>query len=325
MCVIIVKKPTDILTAEDFELFADSNKDGWGFCYNDPQGVPQSFRGMTLPELNAVAGAMDGREAVLHFRLSTHGKTNVENCHPFEVLPGLYLLHNGIFSIECNLDKEMSDTWHFGELLVKPLVMYVPEEDRPAYIRTPAFRHALEEVAGYNKVVLFDREGSVIYNRKAWVERAGPKELLMSNSGPYWHVRTSSRVTKDYDNFDTGDADFFPQWAARDGISTKSDTAIIVYDKNGAEKAGGESAIYGAVVEEIEDDIDDEEDLYLHFLEETAYDDLCDPTWLSQPGITDSYIELFVSYYPREATECLMRLLPERDELVDSEELIEAF
>ena len=348
MCVIIVKKPTDVLTAEDFQLFANGNRDGWGFCYNDHEGVPQSFRGMTLPELNAVAGAMDGREAVIHFRLSTHGKKNAENCHPYEVIPGLYLLHNGIFTIDCDLDKDMSDTWHFGETLIKPLVLFVPEADRPAYIRTAAFRCAIEEMAGgYNKVVLFDREGTVIYNRSAWVEKAGPKDLLMSNSGPYWGSRASSRTTKDYDNYGTGDTGFFPHWAERTDIiqKAKSDSAIIVYDKNGVERTGGESAIYGkelterlhaagyevrggAVVEEITEDA---EEAFIDFCDSMEYDELTDPDWLRMDVITGDHVGMFVEHYPREAAECLVKLLNEgyvrenASELIDDEALIAAY
>lgn len=61
------------------------------------------------------------KQAAIHFRLATHGERNEANCHPFSVTDEIAMIHNGILSIDTSDAKEMSDTWHYVEYVLKPL------------------------------------------------------------------------------------------------------------------------------------------------------------------------------------------------------------
>lgn len=55
---------------------------------------------------------------VLHFRISTHGKINKDNCHPFLVDDELGFVHNGmIYDVPTSVDY--SDTYMFNEKYLK--------------------------------------------------------------------------------------------------------------------------------------------------------------------------------------------------------------
>src|ERR1035437_3523403 len=114
MCLIIHKKAEQRLSAHELSHVWDRNSDGWGILYLR-DGKPVAEKGMALAGLiTAYEGASDV-EMFLHFRFATHGTKSEENLHPFEVLPGLWMLHNGIINIAQNVDKARSDTWHFAE------------------------------------------------------------------------------------------------------------------------------------------------------------------------------------------------------------------
>jgi Glutamine amidotransferases class-II len=280
MCVIVVKKPTDSLTKEDFQLFARENKDGWGFVYNDEMGT-HAVRGMKLPALLKAYSLVANREAVFHFRMSTHGIISEQNCHPFEVLPGLFLLHNGIFPIACNSDKTRSDTWHFSELVLKPMLAPISSNDRADYIRSGAFRYLLETSMGSgNKIVLYDSTGPVIFNRKKWCEKAGPKELLMSNDYPYSLAPVSSYYDTDF-NFGANKISnslWADEWETTPGIVDDAFESAITPDN------------------------------FVDFLEALPYDELCQPGWIVDNEISPAMLEDFITYYPAEASKVLATL-----------------
>jgi glutamine amidotransferase len=57
---------------------------------------------------------------IIHCRIATHGKINIENCHPFKINKNLYFVHNGIIDkVETN--KRKSDTVMFNETILKKL------------------------------------------------------------------------------------------------------------------------------------------------------------------------------------------------------------
>jgi len=63
------------------------------------------------------------KQSAIHFRLATHGDRNEANCHPFAVTDEIALIHNGILPIDTSDAKEMSDTWHYVEYVLKPLAL----------------------------------------------------------------------------------------------------------------------------------------------------------------------------------------------------------
>lgn len=127
MC-LAVYKPADVLPDWGAleEGFA-SNKDGAGFvCVSDGKLLIDkghfsfdSFRESYEPYAHL--------QSAIHFRWATHGKTNSDNCHPFRITDHLAMIHNGVLPIQCNVDKNMSDTWHYVNLILQPMAERDPD------------------------------------------------------------------------------------------------------------------------------------------------------------------------------------------------------
>lgn len=111
-------------------------------------------------------------DVLVHFRMRTHGAIDLDNCHPYPIvdLPEykVWLMHNGVlrngFKKE---DKNKSDTWHYIEQTLKPLLL-----KQPRIWLTAAFQGLIErDIGSSNKFSLMDNKGNVrIYNRNAGVE-----------------------------------------------------------------------------------------------------------------------------------------------------------
>jgi hypothetical protein len=83
---------------------------------------------------------------LLHFRISTHGGINIENCHPFKVNKSLAFIHNGI--IDTDIIKGKSDTNSFNELVLKEL----PKD----FYKQQSIMDLMEYRIGYSKLVFLD-------------------------------------------------------------------------------------------------------------------------------------------------------------------------
>jgi predicted glutamine amidotransferase len=132
MCIIIVK-PRGVKLPDESRLRRcwTTNPDGAGYAYVDKRGRVQIRKGyMTyddlLTALDALGRAMRITDVpmILHFRITTHGKTCRENCHPFPLTDDLRALksqrhtgataaiaHNGIITAAANIKQRgISDT-----------------------------------------------------------------------------------------------------------------------------------------------------------------------------------------------------------------------
>lgn len=117
MCIICVKERGINPPAKDtFEAMWENNPDGAGFMYTNNNSVCIEKGFMTLNAFlsayNNVAEKIDTKETpmVFHFRITTHGGTIPENCHPFPVTESLGSIrklknrtdlgvaHNGVIS-----------------------------------------------------------------------------------------------------------------------------------------------------------------------------------------------------------------------------------
>lgn len=120
---------------EGIKAGAGSNRDGHGYMLKRKadESTFSFAKGMWTP--NELADTVENLKVCkddilcVHNRMSTHGKTNAWNCHPFVVLPisaegwsGMLvtegtttnpiLMHNGILS-EFGYSKNFSDTFNF--------------------------------------------------------------------------------------------------------------------------------------------------------------------------------------------------------------------
>lgn len=187
MCLIIKKEPTQKISPKFLDGVRKRNKDGWGIAWWTAEGDMHVRKGLEYKEFWSVYKRVEDRnlEAVIHFRLRTKGDIDFENCHPYKVAEGLHFIHNGTLTRVPHTNPAMSDTWHFANVILKPLIEVngVARPDMSDLIRSPGFRVLMNEFANTsNKLVLVDREGPVIYGDVAlhWVKT--PDGLLVSNS-----------------------------------------------------------------------------------------------------------------------------------------------
>lgn len=159
MCITIWKPKDITLFEETLKNCWDSNPDGAGFMYAE-DGKVHIVKGLMTYEAFMQAYTPHAlQDVVLHFRISTHGKVDEANTHPFQVTESLGLTHNGIISnVKCDLNKDMSDTWHFVEKFAKPMANFWQD---------PAYQALVEQYVGFSKLIWMDGEGNIaIYNEQ---------------------------------------------------------------------------------------------------------------------------------------------------------------
>lgn len=168
MCILIHHPVGTMLTDEHFADFYDKNPDGFGAIINVGHKVDVIKRVGTLNEIQRLYDKhIAGREAIIHMRWRTHGDIDLHNCHPYEVVPGLWMAHNGVLSHGNTADPAKSDTWHYINDVLRPLLTKDPE-----LIHEEAFQKLVAAHIGYsNKFGFMDHEGrTVILNKQSGIE-----------------------------------------------------------------------------------------------------------------------------------------------------------
>jgi len=163
MCLIITGASNKIRSTllDTAGMLADiysGNADGIGFMYGTKDGLKVN---KFLPKSEKDARAFikrlpnDDRDVAIHFRMTTHGDTDLINCHPYDVVPGwIAMMHNGILSMGNAADKSKSDTWHFIKNYLSG-----PVEKHPELIYETQFLTLLADYIGNNRFVFMNGEG----------------------------------------------------------------------------------------------------------------------------------------------------------------------
>lgn len=163
MCLIITGQSSKVRSTllDTHGLLSDiftSNPDGIGFMYGTAKGLKVT---KTLPKNLGDATAFiqrlpqDDREIAIHFRWTTHGKTDMLNCHPYDVIPGyIAMMHNGVLHTGNAADKSKSDTWHFIKDYLHSAVSSAPD-----LVYDAGFVSMMEEFIGNNRFVFMNGEG----------------------------------------------------------------------------------------------------------------------------------------------------------------------
>jgi hypothetical protein len=123
MCLIIhgpsAKVRSTLLQTDGLlEDIFGHNEDGLGVMYRTSSGV-QALKILPHRSLKKVRRfieslPIDDREVAMHWRMRTHGNIDKENCHPYAVEGGGWLMHNGILATGNDADRTKSDTWHYA-------------------------------------------------------------------------------------------------------------------------------------------------------------------------------------------------------------------
>lgn len=136
MCLIVLKNDkTSIFTEEQFEKMIWHNSDGLGIMYKQgARVIAHKTVGNDKEKLKLWKKFADLPSYAMHARFKTHGKIDVDNCHPYEVMNkdkgdplDLYMMHNGTISNTPDTDRSMSDTWNFVANIIKPLAKLNPD------------------------------------------------------------------------------------------------------------------------------------------------------------------------------------------------------
>lgn len=164
MCIAIAKPAGKDITDAILKECYLSNPHGCGFSYPDEQHV------------NTVKGVMPfekfielyrkfvpiNKAAIIHFRWSTAGAQNVDNCHPFATPNDKYaVIHNGTLPAPYGRSRSgKSDTRDFVDHTLSPLLNDLGKDSK---FNSPHFTELLSLAIGNgNKIVVINKDGEFL-------------------------------------------------------------------------------------------------------------------------------------------------------------------
>ena len=185
MCIIVVR-PCDTQTPskETLKRCWDKNPHGGGVMWQSERGTLKVRKGfMSFEEMYAAIKLIPKNvNAVLHFRIGTHGSNTAENTHPWPIEgQEAALVHNGIINWLSN-DYSTSDSKRFADFLARIEGNVLYNEDL-----VPVFESLLGQ---NNKVVVMDGVNHVILNEMAGEWHDG-----------CWYSNSGYAKPREYDRF----------------------------------------------------------------------------------------------------------------------------
>lgn len=185
MCLLITQtKQSPILSNKWLEDFYSYNSDGVGVMTVEHGNI---LIKKILPKdsqefIDFYHDNIKGKDCAFHLRMRTHGAIDLDNCHPYQVLNqsqhglDLWLMHNGVLKSGNAQDTTKSDTWHYINDYLKPILA-----TNPNFYLTKEFNSLIASHIGVgNKFVLMDNLGhQVIINQHSGVYWGG---LWLSNT-----------------------------------------------------------------------------------------------------------------------------------------------
>lgn len=154
MCIAIFKPANKTISKAALQQCFLSNPNGAGFMYAKGKELHIHKGFFTFKDFYNAYLPYENEVCAIHFRIKTHGAIDETNCHPFRINKGLGFIHNGIIGGFGFDDK--SDTFHFNEAIMKPLVNKYGNN----ILVNPAIKSLIESKIGYSKFVMLDRHGN---------------------------------------------------------------------------------------------------------------------------------------------------------------------
>lgn len=153
MCIAILNPNNVTLKKKVLKTCWENNTDGAGMLYL-VDGKLTTHKEMTnfdsfYDHYHNVRQKHRTSQIVIHFRISTHGKVNLTNCHPFIVNDKWGFVHNGIISAAPK-HTEFSDTYMFNREVLQKL---------PAdWIHNDAIYDLVQEYIGSSKLLFLNTD-----------------------------------------------------------------------------------------------------------------------------------------------------------------------
>lgn len=272
MCLLVTQS-ADVKFDDDFlKGVYQKNGDGIGVMFSENNKLMiRKFLPKTEAQFIAFYREhIEGRDCSWHARMRTHGDIDMDNCHPYPVLTKedgypLYLAHNGVLHTGNKADTKKSDTWHFINDFLRPMLTKNPE-----FFMHPAFIELVGEYIGSgNKFVLLDAHGNMVtVNREQGVEHNGAwlsntyawdtfgtkfQSKYAGFSGSWGgYARTPSLYSSKGGLNDDGDDDgWYTDWKKQFGGLDDEDTKLL------SER----------VADSVDEDLDDEVDFLCEFFD----------------------------------------------------------
>jgi glutamine amidotransferase len=155
MCIAIYKPEEKVISKATLQECYSSNPDGAGFMYAEDKQLQIQKGFFSFDSFYNAYKKHQDKKVVIHFRIKTHGEINETNCHPFAVNSSLAFVHNGIIN-GLDGDKAFSDTIHFNEQILQPLVN---KWGNLALFQDPMI-NLIESRIGYSKLIFLDRHNN---------------------------------------------------------------------------------------------------------------------------------------------------------------------
>lgn len=182
MCVILAIEPNVEFDFNKLKSACTVNPHGWGLALPDrgKMEILKGFdpKGNDPDQINRLLEENKSLKRFLHLRYNTAGKSNEDNCHPFEILTdkedgySICVMHNGTYSEYSRYGEGMSDTYHITQRLFKPafkLALGATEGDYSEVLYNPQLASILENTVGRtisSKLVFIDQDAqSLIINK----------------------------------------------------------------------------------------------------------------------------------------------------------------
>lgn len=155
MCTAVYSPASEeIISIGSFNELMKRNKDGMGLVYAEDgqfKVIKTLTRGDAIYDEYRAANSR-GLSCLLHFRITTHGATIVENCHPFQLGEDVMYIHNGMIPLKDIPDGEVD-----SRLFAERILTHLPD----GWFEMPDVRKMVENFINGSKVALMDRDGVV--------------------------------------------------------------------------------------------------------------------------------------------------------------------
>ena len=162
MCIAVNKQQGVILDEAVLQRCYEANSDGAGFAYADNGKVVIEKGFFSFGEFKEAFTPHQDKQAIVHFRIKTHGAVSKDNCHPFRVSDDVAFIHNGIISGHGSAD--MSDTVEFNEEIIKPLYSMYGWDG----LKTATIKKMIEKYIGSSKLVFLNANGETLTFNKQY-------------------------------------------------------------------------------------------------------------------------------------------------------------
>lgn len=225
MCIAILKPKGKEIPKEILEECCKNNPDGMGFAYNTFNSV-KIKKFMKFDDFYKEYKKHEKQSTMLiHFRIATHGRVEVNNCHPFKLNSRMALIHNGVISGYGD-KKNKVDTQDFIDKVIGNISYKM--------WNNPSYRELVGKAIGYSKFCILDKSGKyyiinedygswddgIWYSNKSYQPKAKPKvgQRKLQLVEPYWDMYGEESYDDWYQRFQSS------KYGTAEVVDTKDDT-----------------------------------------------------------------------------------------------------